>query len=315
MVAQTPDLKTPLKRGRYVQEESLELIYVSEKKEEGDEELLVPFLLDSMFDKSSPSPTGVDHFSDDLCRLGQGKTKVLPGHLMIPILGDDALRQLPSNLGEGSISCEALGDDELRQQPSFSTSSVSTSVDKVHPFTFPEDIRYEGDVIFQTSSYDRNINLRPSPVHNAETIFSPKSTPRNSQRLDFVYLNEEPFSYGSYGGTEESKEEEDDENDCSNEEKVSLGSDGERRSENEFWHDLHKGFAVQGIGKEGITRRYSSILEPKKLETKSKVETCIESFLNMFACGEYGKPYASRPLVSVPSKNSLYAEPCIDCLH
>mmetsp|Transcript_27575 Transcript_27575/g.40727 ORF Transcript_27575/g.40727 Transcript_27575/m.40727 type:complete len:325 (-) Transcript_27575:150-1124(-) len=324
MVAQSPNLKTPTKPGKDFQEENVELIYVSEKKEEGDEELLVPFLLDSMFDRSSPSPTAVHQFSDDLCCQGQEKTKcsAFPGHLMMPTLGealgDDALRQQPSTLGEGSISYQDLGDDELRQQPSFSSSSVTIPVDKAHPFLFPEDIRYEGDVTFQTSSYDRNINLAPRPLDAAAraSIFSPNSTPRNSQRLEFAYIDEKVFSFGSYGGAEESKEEKDDD-DRANEEEGSTLSYGKRRSEDEFWHDLHKGFGTQGIGKEGITHRLSSIFDPRKSETESKVETFIESFMNMFACGEYGKHYQSKPLVSVPSTNSLYAEQCrpIDCLH
>lgn len=325
---------------KFIPEDNDELIYVNknEKRERGDddddEELLVPVLLDSMFlfdnASSSSSPTAVvdelsntnnDPYYDD-SQDDESTYSALPDHLMIPTLGGD------EDTTTKSISFEDRLDDALRQQPSsFSTYTATTeSVESnVRPFSFPEDIRYEGEVTFQTSPFERKVTLRPRPLDNAtrESIFSPRVVRRRSQTLDFVY-NGDASSHSSsencYDGSEEFKEEEEeveqhDQDHSNNKEDGFLFTYGEYLSEDEYWHDLNGHCAKQGIGKAGMARRHSSIFSPHQKSESKNLETLVESFMNMFACGEYGKPYSSKPLVSVPSTNSFVNadDPCTRC--
>lgn len=303
MVIQSRTRQTSKSSGNSVQEESDEFINVNvhEKRDGEEEELLVPFLLDSMFDNSSP--TAVHDFPNE---TSPGKSNCLdiPVHLRVPFLCEDE-------------DTPEVDVDTLQRPPSLSPQSVTTAVDKdsAHPFSFPPDIRYEGEVIFQNSPLKKNINLLPRSLEDNESIFSRGAYPQKTERLHFLNSEGDSFSYTTCGEREDCEELKDEEEAMLNPNEELTYINGNRCSEDAYWNSLNSPSVIQGIGKEGIARHHSTLFAPyeRKPTKESKLEMLIRSFMDIFACGEYGKPYASRPIVSTSSANSLHAEQCLTC--
>jgi len=304
-----------------------ELIYVNKKKEEEEDELLVPVLLESMFEAHSPTALNefpkVEDISDDstaaLTSTGSSSgtsTTVdlnydispitesrIADYLMIPEL-DSEEPELNSTL---SFSDEpAVITTEYDMSPR--TVVVPTTNERDHPFNIPEDVRYNGQVIFATSTGETSINLHPKPLDKGafESIFMHKSIQQENHNVYHVYIEDERGDRrcNDYSGVEESKEDEDDCR-CNFDEGFAYVY-GEQRPEEDYWQSYlgHYGsldmeedvrmsydYTCRKHSKTNFCHSYVSY--PRNTNSLSASESLIGMFTNMFACGEYGKPFAS----------------------
>lgn len=307
------------------QTNNAELIYVTKNKEEEEEELMVPFLLESMFEAHSPvaslefakelkddstvtltpSPsfsgtsTTLEESNDDSTLMTDRR---LDESLMIPTLFDDEPDLTTAYSFDEEPTMINHAQDSL---PTLSPRSIviPTDSEKDHPFTIPRDVRYDGRVIFATAPVERNIKLHPKPLsrHSFESIFKSKTIVQDECQVYHVYIEEgsDARRGSEYNGVEESKEECDD--DCH-----SITDEGfayvfeNQHPEDQYWRSYpgHYGsLSMEGdyeFTRHNSMRSYCNTYVPNmNFADNIRSESLIGMFTDFFACGAYGKPFAS----------------------
>lgn len=297
-----------------------ELIYVNKKKEEEEDELLVPVLLESMFETNSP--TALHEFpqsqdvsdnstvtstpttpSNDISTTDSSNCDISPitasriaDYLMMPDLDHDQEPELPELNTILSFS-ESPTLLSLEHELSPRATVIPTTNSLHHPFTIPEDVRYDGQVIFATSSTERNINLHPKPLDKGdfESIFISNSIPRENHNVYHVFIENERGdgsckSCNDYDGVEESKEDDD----CR---PLDLDDGftyvyGEQCSEEDYWRGYRGHYGSLDIV--GEERKPYDYICRKKMSSSdtSDNESLTSLFADFFACGAFGKPFA-----------------------